>query len=853
MLYAIKMAKIFGAGFRAIAPQLDLVFKNMNVEFSDAALIHDDRKRRSTTAHAIINVFYEKDIYADDDDFDVYMYKAWIERMVAVSTHRAAHEAGEDLVTLDTLPEVHAECEVKYLVPFDEDNYTQQILDHDHDDDHYDDHYDDNDDNDDDHYDEHDDDHDDDNDDDHYDDADNDDNDHDHNEDHDDHDSDSDVTYIPYYEEGKYLKRINANAVFDIPTRKLFTLDLVNQDSPRYYKESAKLRNLFIHAMLNVDVSLKYDSIAVDFYDRNNMHTDHHRKRRAINYAWATISVHFSKVVSHDEYVDKDLYKSWIETQVYTAARKAIAGASVALVRKTHIPTVDAYIDTEAIPVDEHGDHPHIHHDDADEDHHHHNRPSGHDGYGQTDVPQPPHPHGNTPPHMPPHPHGSGGPPGWMEQGYDKPGYGQAGNGYGQGGHGYGQGIPGYGQGGPGYGPGGTGYGQGGHGYGQAAPGYGQDTPGYGQDGTGYGQGGPGYGQSGPGYGHGGPGYEQGGTGYTQGGPGNGQGGHGYGQGVPGYGQGTPGYGPGGTGYGQGGPDMGGQTAPGYGQGTPGYGQGSVGYEEDAPVYGQGSPGYGNGAGNSQGHEGHGYGHGGYGSGYEMGQQEGHVGSDSGNHDLYGKSYGDNMYSGSSYDPGYGDNYGKGYGKGKYGKGKYGKPPGRWNDAGEWIENWQEPEKTVTHGTHPHREDGVDNFRVTHHHHAAPSGTEHKHDDIHDNVVGYDAIMDQMHHNLISHLHKPEKPHGSDNLPVQWEDGGESPPKDHYHADNHDAEKHGSHNWQDLSYGVSDHGPHVHTGDKDDDGKYDVDDHDDDHHDDDHDTVHGEHHHHEKDEPECTL
>ena len=71
MLYSIRMAKIFGFGFRQIGAQLHLKFTNMQVQFSQTGMHLNEtdsagsRKRRSgypptNHAHAIISVFYEK-------------------------------------------------------------------------------------------------------------------------------------------------------------------------------------------------------------------------------------------------------------------------------------------------------------------------------------------------------------------------------------------------------------------------------------------------------------------------------------------------------------------------------------------------------------------------------------------------------------------------------------------------------------------------------------------------------------------------------------------------------------------------------------------------------------------------
>ena len=73
MLYAIRIAKIFGNGFRNIDRQLGLVFKNMNVIFKDHALDHDQKEHRvrrsddHTVSHVHVHVFYEKDVHEDEE------------------------------------------------------------------------------------------------------------------------------------------------------------------------------------------------------------------------------------------------------------------------------------------------------------------------------------------------------------------------------------------------------------------------------------------------------------------------------------------------------------------------------------------------------------------------------------------------------------------------------------------------------------------------------------------------------------------------------------------------------------------------------------------------------------------
>jgi hypothetical protein len=79
-------------------------------------------------------------------------------------------------------------------------------------------------------------------------------------------------------------------------------MDLMNQSGSRYKRESAKLRKLFTPVFEEVDVGLDFTGLDVKFQSTKSSG----RKRRAINYAIAEISVHFTKVLLASEYVDTD-------------------------------------------------------------------------------------------------------------------------------------------------------------------------------------------------------------------------------------------------------------------------------------------------------------------------------------------------------------------------------------------------------------------------------------------------------------------------------------------------------------------------------------------------------------------
>ena len=58
--------------------------------------------------------------------------------------------------------------------------------------------------------------------------------------------------------------------MFDVPTRKIFTIDLLNKKSSRYYKEAGKLKNVFLVEMMSVDIDQKFKGLDITFYDQQD-------------------------------------------------------------------------------------------------------------------------------------------------------------------------------------------------------------------------------------------------------------------------------------------------------------------------------------------------------------------------------------------------------------------------------------------------------------------------------------------------------------------------------------------------------------------------------------------------------
>ena len=157
--------------------------------------------------------------------------------MVSVSAARSIHEYGDELIIQQGQPEVDSDCEIKYLVPWEEEQYATTPDSHKH----------------------------------HHHDVDP----HEHAHNHD-HLEDERMTVVPYFENGVYKKRLVTKAVFDVPTRKIFTIDLLNKKSSRYYKEAEKLKNVFLVEMASVDLDQKFVGLDITFYDQKD-HTHSHR------------------------------------------------------------------------------------------------------------------------------------------------------------------------------------------------------------------------------------------------------------------------------------------------------------------------------------------------------------------------------------------------------------------------------------------------------------------------------------------------------------------------------------------------------------------------------------------------
>merc|ERR1719454_1805424 len=119
--------------------------------------------------------------------------------------------------------------------------------------------------------------------------------------------------------------------------------------------------------MMSVDIDQKFKGLDITFYDQQD-HTHSQRlskrHRRAINYAWAKISVHYEKTVLADYFVDVPVWTASIESRVHMAARNSIKNAPIALVRTSHNPKVTVFMDVEYMPAPEIAPGPGHHHDD---------------------------------------------------------------------------------------------------------------------------------------------------------------------------------------------------------------------------------------------------------------------------------------------------------------------------------------------------------------------------------------------------------------------------------------------------------------------------------------------------------
>ena len=124
------------------------------------------------------------------------------------------------------------------------------------------------------------------------------------------------------YENNHFEKNLLVFARFDLPTRKVFTDDLQNKRSGRYFKESEKIKNVFILKMMNISPEYTFQGIEVDFYEKNN---------ERINYAWAVLTAKYSKKIEFEEPKNPEEISADLYLKVYEKAKDCIRSGSAVL------------------------------------------------------------------------------------------------------------------------------------------------------------------------------------------------------------------------------------------------------------------------------------------------------------------------------------------------------------------------------------------------------------------------------------------------------------------------------------------------------------------------------------------
>ena len=130
--------------------------------------------------------------------------------------------------------------------------------------------------------------------------------------------------FNPIYENEHFQKYLLVFASFDLPTRKLFTADLLNKNSGRYFKESEKLKNIFIFKLMKLSSDYSFNGIDVTFFEK---------KSQQINYAWAIITPKYSKKIDFSEPANPEEISNNFSETLYGTARDCIRSGSASMLK----------------------------------------------------------------------------------------------------------------------------------------------------------------------------------------------------------------------------------------------------------------------------------------------------------------------------------------------------------------------------------------------------------------------------------------------------------------------------------------------------------------------------------------